>query len=396
MGKHELIIVSGERRGEVFEFNKKLVTVGRDPGNDIVLPDKAVSSRHCEITIAGGSFYIADAESSNGTWLNGREIKKTQLLPGDKIRVGDTTLSFSFSEGKTLCSAFRMGNLRSRKLAALVLLIVLVLGAVSVFFRGLQTTSGAAPAEPFELCMIEKKGDFFQSQITISGDGGILFSFDDIKKRRHFRKEAVLTSKELEQVRGTILNSGFLKISEESTGDFEESMLSFKVKLGALEKELSFGKDLPEAVQVLTDELSALADRKFDIPPAGLSADELIGKSRDLFALGKKFFSEKQLKCSNLYNSICAFREALMLLETVEPKPDFYGNVEEYLYRTETELGNKFNDLRFRAEKAIKFKEWEKAGNSLEKILTEIPDRADKRYIYALKRLENVKKKLLH
>ena len=82
-----------------------------------------------------------------------------------------------------------------------------------------------------------------------------------------------------------------------------------------------------------------------------------------------------------------------MLLETVDPKPDFYGSVEEYLYRTETELGNKFNDLRFRAEKAIKFREWEKAVNSLEKILIEIPDRADKRYIYALKRLENVKKK---
>ena len=394
MGKPELIIVSGEKRGEVFEFNKKLVTIGRGPDNDIVLPDKAVSSRHCEITIAGGGFCIVDAESSNGTWLNGRKIKKTQLLPGDKIRAGDTTLSFAFSEGNTRRSAFRTKNLRSRKFAALVLLIVLGLGAVFVFFSGPRTASKAVPAEPFELCMIEKKGDFFHSQVTISEEGGMLFSFDDIKKRRHFHKEAGLTSKELERIRGIILNSGFLKISEDAAGDFAESILVFKVKLGFLEKELSFGKDLPEAAQVLTDELSALADKKFDVPPAGLSADELIGKSKDLFVRGRGLFSEKQLKSGNLYSSMCMFREAFILLETVEPKPDFYGNAEEYFYRTKTELGDKFNDMRFRAEKAVKLGEWEKAVNTLEKILIEIPDRADKRYIYALKRLENVKKKL--
>ena len=394
MGKPELIIVGGERHGEVFELNKKLIAVGRGPDNDIVLPDKSVSSRHCEIRIAGGGFYIADAGSSNGTWLNGREIGKTQLLPGDKVKVGDTVLSFSFSEGKSSRFAFRTENLQPRKIAALVLLIVLGLGAVSVFFRGLRGASGIASVDPvFELCMVEEKGDFFRSQVTVSGEGNMLFCFDDIRKRRHFHKETGLKPQELEGIRETIVNSGFLKIPEDSTSDSAESMLRLNVKLGSLEKELSFGGEMPAAVQVLVGELSTLRDRKFVVPSLELSADELAGKSRDLFARGKKLFSEKQLKCSNLYNSVCAFREALMLLETVEPKPDFYVNVEEYLYRTETELGDKFNDLRFRAEKSIKLKEWEKARNSLEKILAEIPDRADKRYVYALKRLENVKKK---
>jgi len=63
--------------------------VGRSQGNDLILPDQAVSSRHCEITDDGEVVHVADLDSRGGTRVNGREIDaRTPLGPGDWAQVG--------------------------------------------------------------------------------------------------------------------------------------------------------------------------------------------------------------------------------------------------------------------------------------------------------------------
>ncbi len=79
----------GEQRRMV--FNKPEVTIGRVQGNDIVLPKGNVSKRHARIVLKDGKFIIVDLKSTNGTYVNGRQVKTGERLKmADTIRIGDS------------------------------------------------------------------------------------------------------------------------------------------------------------------------------------------------------------------------------------------------------------------------------------------------------------------
>ncbi len=61
---------------------------------DIKISDRTISGRHFQIEVSGREFFIRDLESSNGTFLNGKKIQYSQLLPGDQVTVGKTNLIF--------------------------------------------------------------------------------------------------------------------------------------------------------------------------------------------------------------------------------------------------------------------------------------------------------------
>jgi predicted component of type VI protein secretion system len=73
----------------------KLV-VGRDSACDIVLDNKLVSKKHALIQKIKDDFFITDLNSTNGTFVNKDRVpegKYVKLEPGDKIKIGKTTLT---------------------------------------------------------------------------------------------------------------------------------------------------------------------------------------------------------------------------------------------------------------------------------------------------------------
>lgn len=65
------------------------LTVGRDPGNDHVIRDSRVSSRHAELVPRGSSIEVVDLGSSNGVYVNGRQIVSRALVGAeDRVRLG--------------------------------------------------------------------------------------------------------------------------------------------------------------------------------------------------------------------------------------------------------------------------------------------------------------------
>jgi hypothetical protein len=84
----------GDLDGKRFPIGKKPVTFGRGDDNDIVIPDGAVSRRHAEIRQEGDEFVITDLGSANGTKVNGAEISKQPLRPGDEISLATHHFAF--------------------------------------------------------------------------------------------------------------------------------------------------------------------------------------------------------------------------------------------------------------------------------------------------------------
>ena len=69
-------------------LDRKSVSVGRDPSNDIVIPKESISSLHATIDYQGGYYYLEDHRSTNGTRLNDKPVKENnpvRLKSGDKI-----------------------------------------------------------------------------------------------------------------------------------------------------------------------------------------------------------------------------------------------------------------------------------------------------------------------
>ena len=76
-------------------LNKPATTIGRDPGNDVVLScDSEVSRCHAEVRREGTALVLYDCNSRNGTFVNNAQVTHHTLNEGDQVRMGNTVLYF--------------------------------------------------------------------------------------------------------------------------------------------------------------------------------------------------------------------------------------------------------------------------------------------------------------
>ena len=80
----------------VMEFVES-VTIGRKAGNDVIIEDKAVSGKHCEITYENGAVFINDLDSTNGTFINDEPVVRCEIETGDTIIIGKNKYKINIS-----------------------------------------------------------------------------------------------------------------------------------------------------------------------------------------------------------------------------------------------------------------------------------------------------------
>lgn len=87
-----------------FALRQERVAVGRDAGNDIRLPEAAVSSRHAVIITRMNLSTVHDLNSSNGTWLNGKRVESETLKHGDVVQFGRLSMTYIDEAGAITAS----------------------------------------------------------------------------------------------------------------------------------------------------------------------------------------------------------------------------------------------------------------------------------------------------
>lgn len=75
-------------------LNKDAVTVGRKADNDVVIDNPAISGHHCRINKQGDVYFVEDLESTNGTYVNEKRIKKAGLHHNDVVGLAKHALVF--------------------------------------------------------------------------------------------------------------------------------------------------------------------------------------------------------------------------------------------------------------------------------------------------------------
>ena len=76
------------------QLTKERTTLGRRPYNDVVIDNLAVSGEHAALQMTGSEVTLEDLNSTNGTYVNGKAIKKQILQNGDTVEVGKYKIKF--------------------------------------------------------------------------------------------------------------------------------------------------------------------------------------------------------------------------------------------------------------------------------------------------------------
>src|SRR5262245_17891900 len=93
-----LKITTGKQAGKTYDVGKPTI-IGRGETAQVQIADTHASREHCKVFEQGGAWVVADLNSRNGFKVNGVQTTRKNLVHGDKIVIGETTLEFDAGGG---------------------------------------------------------------------------------------------------------------------------------------------------------------------------------------------------------------------------------------------------------------------------------------------------------
>ncbi len=91
---HWLVCRKGMDMGRSWHVGSRRVTVGRGTNNFVQLKDGSVSRVQCQVVPEGDGLAVVDMTSANGTFVNGKAVRRHVLADGDVLRVATTELEY--------------------------------------------------------------------------------------------------------------------------------------------------------------------------------------------------------------------------------------------------------------------------------------------------------------
>jgi adenylate cyclase len=86
--------------GDPIPLLKTRLTVGRRESSDIVLRFPNVSATHCELSMIDGYWHVKDLGSSNGTKVNGTQVREQRIHPGDTLSLAKHDYEVAYDRGR--------------------------------------------------------------------------------------------------------------------------------------------------------------------------------------------------------------------------------------------------------------------------------------------------------
>ena len=94
LNKCKLVVLKGSQRGREFVISSDVIRVGKADDNDLVLPEETVSRYHFEIIRDSRGYLLRDMQSTNGTFLDGAEVREAYVRAGSVITAGTVQVKF--------------------------------------------------------------------------------------------------------------------------------------------------------------------------------------------------------------------------------------------------------------------------------------------------------------
>jgi pSer/pThr/pTyr-binding forkhead associated (FHA) protein len=89
-----LLITNGVQQGRVLRLKAGVNRIGRSTGNHLQIPDPSISSSHCEVIYSDGQVLVRDLNSTNGTFIDGEQVREGSIRIGQMLQLGNVELKF--------------------------------------------------------------------------------------------------------------------------------------------------------------------------------------------------------------------------------------------------------------------------------------------------------------
>lgn len=421
-----IIVEAGADQGLEIHVPPEGVRLGRSSKNDIVLADPLLSRHHCRIYFKPDKgLAVTDLGSSNKTMVNGMEIMEHNLKTGDVVQVGDTVMKV-VKDGSAVAGPHSIVDLglspalkltpkakTTKQLGTGRLLIaasavILIASAVWIpkFFNKENTPSTAAPATvkpPEKILSVDYEkveadvNNIFRYKLKITAQNDITIEIDDLINNRTVRKEKKVDDSLIKDLVRYIENSNFFTLNQEYAGVLPDVFNQWDISITIDKKTLSvhvLNRPEPDIFKDVREKLEVFGKNELGLWAIQFSTEKLIAMAENEYLMGKKLFDEREVKYGNLAEAYSNFQKAEIDLETVEPKPVFYGDTVLCISNCKQLLQEKYEELYFQAERSIKLKEWDSAADKLRIIQEIIPERSDDRNKQARKDLLDVEERI--
>lgn len=432
-----LLVTEGPANGREIHVPPAGIRIGRSSRNDISIADNAMSRFQCRFFMKPGEgLWVSDLGSVNGTMVNGLSVQEQRLKLHDEILVGETRLrvvhageespvtsgagaSPAISASEAMPDLGLAGKGRGKKegqpgdlrgklvVAALAmgLLVVLVWvpwGRLATWGGGGAKVLPPASAEvipDLELSFEHVEGgvsNIFRYLLDLR-NGSLAVQVDDLQSNRHVRREKRVAPELIRDLARSLQSTRVLDLREEysglAPGIFES--LDLSITLGCNTRRIKVVNHVePDEFASARTMLEEFGKNELGLAALAVDPATLVESARTALLQAKKLREEREVREDNLFNAIRAFRECELYLETIEPKPDFYGEAISGRSDCERDLQKRYDDLRFVAERAVKLRDWPEADRQLKVICEMIPDRSDERNMTASRTLVDVQRHL--
>ena len=441
MSKLELLVAAGPLSGRRFAVPEAGLRLGRSSSCEISIADPALSRNHCLFEMREEALWVTDLASANGTLVNGKELgaESARLAAGDVVTAGDTevkVVAAGDAEGPAMAAeasdapAVDLGFGRDEtaedeaadegaaaprpNVLRLVLWGVAGLAVLAAAYMivGVPPQGGDEPAakpiveeEPpnagklvsiaFEKVQASPEG-IYRFALDYGADGTLSAVVDDVPRaNRHVEKSVRLAPAKMERLEGLFKDAALYALDsayvQPALRAGEQRTTRLKVVRTAYVFETCVeNMQEPETLRDVREQLEAFAKNELGIWGIDKSVDELKAMSAEARRTGDAKWTERDVQHGNLAQAIAAYDEAVMLLGTVNPKPDGYDALLARIREAKEELDRRYRDQCFRADRAINLKDWTTALAELRVLCDLVPDERDPRHAEANAKLLDV------
>ena len=236
--------------------------------------------------------------------------------------------------------------------------------------------------------------NIFRYLVEMDEKGNFMITIDDLKNKRHIKKPAKVSETLMMQLASSIDDSGFFEVDSDyagvAAGTYE--MYDITVQRNRRYHHIKvLNRDPPREIKRTVEAIQDFALSEVGIPPAFFKDNaELLRLAEQAFEIASAKYAERDVRYGNLARAIAHFRESMLYLEVIEPKPNLFHQAEKGLEKAEREQEIRYKEYMFETDKAIQLGQWTEAERFL-RILSElVPDRSDPRYDKISAKLLNV------
>ena len=422
----ELLVATGPIAGRRFAVTEAGIRLGRSSSCEISVPDPALSRNQCLFELRDGAIWVTDLASANGTGVNGTELgtSSRRLEIGDRVQAGDSEITVVTPGGTPGAEGpgevdlgfdrapaeeegpgeMRRSGSPARLVLWLVLVIVLAGSACAILL--LPRDSGgsplvAKPLAPAKLWHVAYEkveagtNGICRYCVTVDAGGSMSVELDDVPAAdRHVRKSAVLSEKARAELDRIFSSAPFFRLDREYSGQARPGELA-RYEIAAVRGSESFSCTVenatePEAFREVRLALETFSQNELGIWAIQYSAEKLSEMSGEARRAADSKWEERDVNHGNLAAALKLYDEAIMDLETVNPKPRDYGDLVTKRNMAREELERRYRDQRFEADRAVNLGDWPAALKELRILCEMIPDDRDPRHAEAAAKLMDV------